>query len=137
LTRSSLPGLLGQIAEIAGPTAALQIAQARGGTRIAIPPQAEPDHWLTECVGFEVADQICKGLAIVDADDRKKGVTGEVLPLGDASVLKTAKRRLRQALAEGYSARDAARIAGLHERTAWREKARLNGSDDDGQQSLF
>lgn len=137
MTRSSLPGLLGQIADIAGPTAALQIAQARGGTRVAIPPQAEADHWLTECVGFEVADKICKGLAIVDADDRKKGVTGEVLPLGDASVLKTAKRRLRKALEDGKSAREAARIAGLHERTAWREKARLNGADDDDQQSLF
>lgn len=137
MTRSSLPGLLGQIADIAGPTAALHIAQARGGARVAIPPQAEADHWLTECVGFEVADKICKGLAIVDADDRKKGVTGEVLPLGDASVLKTAKRRLREALANGHSARDAARIAGLHERTAWREKARLNSSDENRQQSLF
>jgi len=59
----------------------MQIAQVRGGTLVAIPPQAEPDHWLTECVGFDIADRICKGLAIVDADDRKKGVTGEVLPL--------------------------------------------------------
>jgi hypothetical protein len=137
MTRSSLPGLLGQIADIAGPTAALQIAKARGGTRIAIPPQAEADHWLTECVGFQIADKICKGLAIVDADDRKKGVSGEVLPLGEASVLKAARRRLRKALQDGHSVREAARISGLHERTVWREKARLNGLDDEEQNSLF
>lgn len=84
-----------------------------------------------------MADRICKGLAIVDADDRKKGVTGEVLPLGEASVLKTARRRLRKALEDGLSVREAARISGLHERTAWREKARHHGSIDDEQQSLF
>jgi len=137
MVQSSLPGLLGQIADIAGPEAALLIADARGGTRVDIPAEAKQVHWLTECVGFEVADQICKGLAIVDADDRKKGVTHEVLPLGASSVLKKAKRRLRQALENGHSAREAARIAGLHERTAWREKARLNGPNDDDQQSLF
>ncbi len=130
---SSLPGLLGEIAEIVGPEIALTIAQSHGGTRVEIPPRATHDHWLTELVGIEVADRICRGLAILE-DGSLKGIRRELLPLGPASILKQARRRARAALANGASARDAARHSGLHERTIWRMKA--NNTDDD-QGSLF
>ncbi len=130
---SSLPGLLGEIADIAGPTVALEIARSHGGTRVDIPAKAEPGHWLTDIVGLDMADRICQGLAIVDGDGRLKGVRHEVLPLGPASLLKSARRRASEALAEGRSVRDAARISGLHERTIWRMKS----EGDDGQGDLF
>ncbi len=130
---STLPGILGDIADIAGASVALEIAQSHGGTRVSIPPRAEPDHWLTTLVGLETADRICRGLATLDAEGRLKGISKEVIPLGPVSVLRNARRKAHQALAEGKSAREAARLAGLHERTIWRMKA----EEDDGQGSLF
>lgn len=132
---SSLPGLLGDIADIVGPSIALQIAQSYGGTRVSIPPRAEDGHWLTELVGFETASRICKGLATLDAEGRLKGISKEVLPLGPASVLRNARQKARDSLAAGKSVRDAARSAGLHERTIWRMK--LIDKDDADQGDLF
>ncbi|UWU13252.1 hypothetical protein N2599_13975 [Rhizobium sullae] len=129
---SSLPGILADIADIADAETALLIAQSHGGIRVSIPPRAEPDHWLTELLGIELADRICRGLAILDADGKLKGVQREVIPLGPASVLKAARRRAADALSAGKSARDAAQISGLHERTIFRMKA----SDSD-QGELF
>lgn len=131
---SSLPGLLGDIADIAGPEIAMEIAQSHGGTRVSIPPRAEPDHWLTALVGMETADRICRGLAVIDADGRPGAVRHEVLPLGPSAVLRVARRRAAQALERGDSARAAARASGLHERTIWRMKAK--GKDED-QGELF
>jgi hypothetical protein len=126
---SSFPGLLGEIADIVGPTIALEIARNYGGTRVEIPPRAEPDHWLTDLVGIKVADQICRGLATTDADGKLAGVHRSVLPLGPTSLLKSARRKAQEALDSGLSAREAARASGLHERTIWRMKA---GDDDQG-----
>ncbi|TCU35430.1 hypothetical protein [Rhizobium azibense] len=130
---SSLPGILGEIADITDAETALLVAQSHGGVRVSIPPRAEEDHWLTDLLGFEVADRICRGLAVVDADGRLKGIQREVLPLGPASVLKSARRRAAHALQAGANPREAARIAGLHERTIYRMKA----DADDGQGELF
>lgn len=129
---SSLPGLLGDIADIAGADVAFLIAESHGGTRVSIPPRALQDHWLTELVGFETADMICRELATLDAEGRLKGVQAEVLPKGPAALLKSARRRAQIALDQGKSVREAARISGLHERTIWRMKA-----DDGAQGSLF
>lgn len=129
---SSLPGLLGDIADIVGPEIALEIARQRGGTRVSIPASAEPDHWLTELVGPEIAEQICKGLSTIDGDGRRNGIRGEIIPLGPASAMRAARQRAQKALDEGASGRAAAREAGLHERTIWRMKAK-----DKDQGSLF
>jgi len=134
---SSLPGILGEIADAVGPEAALQIARQYGGVRKDIPARARKDHWLTECVGFEMADRICRHLAIQDADGRRKGVVyHEVIPLGPASMMKRARRQIADAIRSGKSVRTAAREAGLHERTGWRINSRLKDRDDD-QGSLF
>lgn len=130
---SSLPGLLGDIADIVGPEIALEIARSHGGTRVSIPASAEPDHWLTELVGLETAEKICKGLSTIDGDGKRNGIRREILPLGPASALRAARKRARKALEDGASARAAAREAGLHERTIWRMKAK----DDDKQGELF
>jgi len=129
---SSLPGILADIAEITNAETALAIAQSHGGIRVSIPPRAEDGHWLTDLLGFELADRICRGLAVLDGDGKLKGVQREVIPLGPASILKAARRRAADALNAGKSARDAAQISGLHERTIFRMK-----KDDDEQGSLF
>lgn len=129
---TKLPGLLADIADIAGAEAAMKVAQSRGGRRVDLPPQARPDHWLTELLGFEVADAICRGLATIDADGRPCGIRHGTIPLGATSVLKAARMIAAEALDAGKSAREAARISGLHERTIWRMKA-----EDDRQGSLF
>lgn len=129
---SSLPGLLGDIADIVGPEIALEIARSYGGTRVSIPPRAEADHWLTRLVGFETADRICRGVATLDADGNIQGVNREVLPLGPTAVLKRARLQAQEALDAGSTAREAARSSGLHERTIWRMKAR-----DKNQGELF
>lgn len=130
---SSLPGLLGDIADVVGPEVALEIARAVGGTRISIPPRAEPEHWLTELVGIAAADKICRGLATLDPDNKRmRGVSDEILPLGSAKVLARAKRRAQDLLDDGKSVTQAARASGLHERTIWRMKAQ-----DSSQLDLF
>lgn len=130
---SSLPGLLGDIADIVGPEIALEIARAVGGTRISIPPRAEQDHWLTALIGFAEADKICRGLATLDAENnRLRGVCDEILPLGSAKVLARARRQAQDALDKGASATQAARASGLHERTIWRMK-----SEDPSQLDMF
>lgn len=130
---SSLPGILADIADIAGNEAAYKIASAVGGTRVSIPPRAVEGHWLTELLGFDLANEICTGLATLDPDGKLRGVRDEVIPRGPASIMKAARRQARDALDSGKSAREAARISGLTERTIWRMKAK----DDDGQGSLF
>ncbi|MCY1705221.1 hypothetical protein [Pannonibacter sp. SL95] len=132
---TSLPGLLGDIAEIAGVDVAYRIASSHGGTRVSIPPQAVDGHWLTELVGFATADQICRGLATLDPDGRLRGVSNEIIPRGPASLLANARRQAARELQAGASAREAARRSGLHERTIWRMKA--GQRDDDAQGSLF
>ncbi len=129
---SSLPGILADIADIAGNDAAYKIASAVGGTRVSIPPRAVEGHWLTELLGYDVADTICRGLATLDPEGRMRGVRDEMVPRGPAAILKVARRRAAEALESGKSAREAARISGLHERTIWRMKAK-----DDDQGSLF
>jgi hypothetical protein len=131
-TMSTLPGILGEIADIAGKDVAFLIAESHGGTRVSIPPRAQPEHWLTELVGMETADKICRALATLDPDGKLKGVQAEVIPKGPTALLKSARRRAQTALDQGKSVREAARISGLHERTIWRMKA-----DDGSQGSLF
>ncbi|MFN3440862.1 MAG: hypothetical protein ACK4Z3_00520 [Rhizobium rosettiformans] len=130
---STLPGILADIADIAGIDVAFEVARSHGGTRVSIPPRAVQGHWLTELLGFETADKICQGLATLDPDGKLRGVQNEIIPRGPAAILTAARRVAQEALDEGKSAREAARIAGLHERTIWRMKAK----EDDGQGSLF
>lgn len=54
------PGVLGEIAEVAGEEAALKLGAAYGGTRVRFPGHIKSDdHWLVTCVGRPAADAIC------------------------------------------------------------------------------
>lgn len=131
-----LPGLLGEIAEIAGLSAALALAERVGGTRVTIPARAPDGHWLVKTVGREAADKICDHLRILAPDGREAGARHVVIPSGPAGCLAKARKRLVRELEAGTSAREAARRTGLSERTAFRMRARLR-EEDDSQGTLF
>ncbi len=124
-----LTGILAVIAEIAGPTAALQLAHAKGGAKIYWPQPANLDgHWLVEVVGLEAARALCKRL----------GGGRDEIPLGLFGGRGRAWRIMREALAEGATVTEAARRAGVSSRTARRHKNGHAGPRTDGRQgSLF
>lgn len=130
---SWLPEVLADIAEAAGLDAALKLAEHYGGTRRKIPAHAGDDHWLVQCVGRKAADSIC-ALFRQGADARQSGQE-IVIPLGPTGTMRAARRRMINALEAGAPAREAARAAGMHERSAYRMRRRLKS--DDGQGSLF
>ncbi|KPF98824.1 hypothetical protein IP86_10900 [Rhodopseudomonas sp. AAP120] len=139
MTYSWLPDLLAQIAEVAGLDAALKIAESHGGTRRQIPARVpDGEHWLTDCVGREAAEKICKHF--------RQGTGGGgfggaylLIPRGPTGTVAAARRRMQKALREGKSASEAARVAGMTERTAYRarSRARKGGGWDDNQNELF
>ncbi|MCB1537353.1 MAG: hypothetical protein KDJ44_22255 [Rhodoblastus sp.] len=90
--RLHLPPLLNKIAEVAGVVAAVQIAEARGGTRVHLPTRARDGHWLVECVGREAADKIC---AHFRAESGSGGLLGCYVdvPLGPKNFYAQARRR--------------------------------------------
>lgn len=129
-----LPGVLGEIAEIAGLAAALAVAEAVGGTRAYIPRRPDADHWLVRAVGAEAAARI--------ADYLTTGRTGSEIefPIGPAgSYVKERQcraRRLRELTAQGLSNRQTAQRVGITERAVRLFKARMRGRGDDPQGEL-
>ncbi|KMO32497.1 helix-turn-helix domain-containing protein [Methylobacterium aquaticum] len=122
-----LPPVLRTIADAAGVTAALKLAQARGGTRIYVPRRVAEGHWLAELIGVEAARQVAKMYA------------GEnvLIPLGLTGTVQNARRVARQALDEGASVTQAARVSGLTERTIYNLRSREGGGRQDDQGDLF
>ncbi|MCO5059659.1 MAG: hypothetical protein M9905_17615 [Rhizobiaceae bacterium] len=128
-----LPGILGEIAEVAGKEAAWAIWKTRGGTRIGFPAKPDADHWLVRLLGADVARKICDHFASTSAGGRSSGLHAIVLPLGPDSLLKVARRRVAEEIRSGKSAGEAAREVGVHERTAWRIKAKMKPDDSQGE----
>lgn len=126
-----LPNVLNEIALIAGEDAARKVAAERGGTRVYLPPNPGPDHWLTKLVGLELALEI--------ADHFTCGVGGMRLdiPLGEAGFFAQQKARCDHMILAGRSERDIARACGYTERGVRKRKARLRQLRDDRQGDLF
>lgn len=130
-----LPALLAEIADVAGIEAALAIAEAKGGQSASIPSRLRDDHWLVKAVGRERAEQLsehfCSGRSRAQLD----------IPLGPSgSYLGERRRRaaaVRQALAEGATANEAARRAGITRRSVQRQKAESQRALDARQGKLF
>ncbi|WP_288804173.1 hypothetical protein [uncultured Novosphingobium sp.] len=59
-----LPTMLATIAEVVGEEAALNIAEAHGGTEVHIPLTPDPDHWLSELIGQPEAAVVAAALAM-------------------------------------------------------------------------
>jgi hypothetical protein len=128
----TLPGVLSEIAIVAGEPAAMAISARVGGTRIYIPSKADDDHWLVETVGRDAADKIVQRLG---------GDRYDVPTLGAG-----AHRAFRRAIAKrvheldksNKSSREIARTVGLTQRAVHRHRAaHRGGRKDDPQGSLF
>ncbi|WP_428700187.1 helix-turn-helix domain-containing protein [Stappia sp.] len=117
---SYLPGILAEIAEVAGLDAALKLAAEKGGQTVYIPSHADDGHWLTDTVGREAAAAICELYRVRNTGGRF------LIPIAREA---SARRALVKALENGASARQAAAASGLHERTAFRTRARLKSKD--------
>lgn len=113
-----LPGVLAQIAEIAGEDAAIAIARARGGTQIYLPPAPKADHWLSELIGHEaalaVADQLTGGFPMrLD------------VPCGPTNAAAQVRAVVDRMLSEGRSETEIARETGYSARGIRRRRAMM------------
>jgi hypothetical protein len=121
---NALPGILADIAEIAGEDAALAVAASRGGTQVYIPPSPDRDHWLSRLVGQSAAKQI--------ADRLTCGVGGMRvdLPLGPKGAAARLRAKVDRMIDDGRSERDIALATGYTIRGVRRRKARRKPGDD-------
>ncbi len=126
VSQLGLPPVLRTIADAAGVTAALALAHARGGTRIYVPHEVAEDHWLAGLVGLDAAREIARLYAGENID----------IPLGPTGAAQNARRAARQALDAGASVAQAARAAGVTERTVYNLRSR-DGRQNPVQGNLF
>ena len=128
-----LPGVLGEIADVAGLAAALAVAREMGGRRAYFPATPKADHWLVRAVGAEAAAVICAHLVAGGA-----GLEIPV-PLGPTGTRARAWATIRRALDDGATAGTAARLAGVDERTVRRHRNGHSASRrrDPDQHDLF
>lgn len=118
--RNDLPGVIAEIADVAGIDVAWTIAQARGGQEVFIPAHAKSDHWLSKLVGFDVAQKICDHYRVNDNGTRL------LIPMASAA------RRARlweTALNANLRVNDTAALVGVHRRTVFRQLRRIKKSD--------
>lgn len=114
---TSWPGVLADIAAVAGDGAALAVALAKGGGPAYFPSSPGENHWLTLAVGLEKARVICAALAV----DHGRGGTIPV-PLGPIGRRADTWAEIRRLDAEGLSEREIARRTGVDGRTVRRHR---------------
>jgi hypothetical protein len=125
-----LPGVLHEIATIAGLPAALALAEKYGGTRVHFPSRAPDGHWLEQLVGREAADKLCAHFR-----SRGRGGYSVEIPLGPKNFYMKARRLTVELKEQGVSGYETARRIGVSSRTVRRY---LEGvKDDPDQGSLF
>lgn len=133
---TKLPGVLSEIAEVAGEPAALAISARVGGTRVYIPAKADDTHWLVDAIGRAAADKVCKLFAVDGARGQRVDI-----PLASGSSYRALRRatarRVHELDQSGKSSREIARAAGLTQRAVHRHRAAHRGGGSDGQGSLF
>ena len=116
---TALPGILAEIALVAGEDAALAIAAARGGTQIYVPPVPDAGHWLSRLVGHQsalkIGDRLTCGVGGMRVD----------LPLGPRGHAAQIRARVDRLIGEGRSERDIALATGYTVRGVRRRKALL------------
>ncbi|MBY6244182.1 helix-turn-helix domain-containing protein [Methylosinus sp. Sm6] len=126
-----LPGLLREIADVAGLPAALAIAEEKGGARVHFPARASEAHWLVRLIGREAADKLCEHFRTAQGGAR------ELVPLGPRNFYAQARRKAARLAEEGCSREEVARRLGVHIRTVQRYRARGRDEGDSRQGRLF
>lgn len=131
----SLPGILAEIAEVAGEEAALAMAHARGGTQIYLPPVPAPHHWLCQLIGEAKAKRVC------DLLTAGVGPLRVDLPLGPVSkynqMLAADQAVIDAMIRDQRSERDIALATRYSERSVRRRRAKLGKPADRRQISLI
>lgn len=110
---SRLPGILGQIADIAGQSAATRLALAAGGTEMKF--SAHPKAALARIVGAEAARQIVAVL----------GPEKYTIPMAHLRGQKGRQAVAAAMLAQNASSNAVAKACDMHERTARRIRERM------------
>ncbi|MFN3582595.1 helix-turn-helix domain-containing protein [Phenylobacterium sp.] len=110
---SRLPGILGEIARVAGASAATRLACAAGGTEMKF--SAHPGAALAKIVGAEAAKAIVAEL----------GPEKYVIPMAHLRGQKGRQAAAAEMLAQGASANVVAKACDVHERTARRVRKRM------------
>ncbi|MBD3746705.1 MAG: hypothetical protein IE932_10900 [Sphingopyxis terrae] len=128
---TTLPPLLAEIAEVAGEEAALALAQARGGTRVYIPPVIDPDHWISKLIGHQAALRVCDRLTAGLAGRRVDLPLG---PTGTNATMRAQQAHADRMIIAGRSERDIARETGYTTRQVRRRRAAIR---DDRQMNLL
>jgi len=113
-----LPGVLREIAEVAGLPAALAIAEAKGGTRAHFPVRTAQGHWLPELVGADAAEKICMHFR-----STARGGVGVDVPLGPKGYYMKVRKRALEMIGEGMSTDAIARRLGVSRTMIKRMKA--------------
>lgn len=107
----SLPGILQDVAELAGIQKALELARRYGGTQISI--SDDSDSVLVQVIGQEAAARL------VERRSREK----VMVPMANVRGQRGRQATARQMLDRGASVRDVALACDIHERTVFRLKA--------------
>lgn len=112
MSARAFTGVLAVIAEAAGPAAALKLARELGGTELKL--SARRGGKLARIVGHAEARAIVEAL----------GHTKITVPMANLRGARGRREAAARMLREGASAARAALACDVHERTAWRIKAR-------------
>jgi len=129
-TPPDLPGVLAQIANVAGEEAAVAIAEAVGGTQVYIPPVPDADHWMSRLVGHKAA------LAIADRLTLGVGGIRLDMPSGPSGYAAKTRQKVDRMIAAGRSERDIALATGYTGRGV-RKRRRLSRERDARQPRLI
>ncbi|MCR9218947.1 MAG: helix-turn-helix domain-containing protein [Alphaproteobacteria bacterium] len=112
---TTLPGILAEIAAATDERTAVKVALRFGGQTVKLPATPRETTPLARAVGLEAARRIVSAIG--------HGV--HTVPMGAFGGPSARRRTAAAVIARGGSAAEAAKAAGVHERTAWRVKARL------------
>tara|TARA_R110002049_G_scaffold203696_1_gene374267 strand:- start:641 stop:1027 length:387 start_codon:yes stop_codon:yes gene_type:complete len=126
-----LPGILSEIADVAGEHAAIAIAQARGGTQVYFPPVPADDHWICRLIGKTAAMRVCDQMT---AGVGPRRVDVPLGPTGNVADMNKKRATVDRMIIAGRSERDIALATGYTTRQVRRRRANLR---EDGQLSLF
>ncbi len=130
-----LPGILAEIAEVAGEEAALAIARVRGGSQIYVPPVPPANHWLCQLIGADRARKVCDQLTAGVGPRRVDLPQG---PTGKLNAIRASDQaEIDRLIRAQRSERDIALSTGYTERTVRRRRAKLGKPADTRQITLF
>lgn len=122
---AGLPGVLVDVATVAGVRAALELAAEFGGRRLYIPKRMHVDHPIARAIGMEAAPK----LAALWPAERV------LIPLGPCADGARKRAHIRKLLDGGRSVTEIVRALRCHERTVYRVKR--SGGGDPLQSDLF